>query len=67
MKWLFSIVGIVLVLLGSVWTLQGVDILKRGFMAGRPQYAVLGIVVIVVGVVLLVYTNRRRSGTPTAK
>ncbi len=67
MKWLLDVVGAVLILLGAVWTLQGTDILKQGFMAGRIQYAILGIVVIVVGAVLLAYTNRRRTGTPAAK
>lgn len=64
MKWLLNIVGIVLVLVGGLWTLQGTDIVKTGFMAGRMQYAVLGIVAFVVGAVLLVYANLRHSSTP---
>ena len=65
MRWVLSVVGIVLALLGGVWTLQGTDILQRGFMAGHIQYAILGIVVAIAGIGLLVFANRQR-GTPSA-
>jgi uncharacterized integral membrane protein len=34
MRWLLSIVGIVLALLGTLWILQGTNIIRTGFMAG---------------------------------
>jgi hypothetical protein len=63
MKWILNIVAIVLLLFGTVWILQGLNILTQGFMAGHIQYAILGVVVDVVGIALLVFANRR--GKPT--
>ncbi len=70
MKWLWNIIGVLLLLFGVVWILQGTNVLPVGFMAGQIQYAVLGIVVVILGAGLLVFTNRRRpaaSGQVSAK
>jgi uncharacterized membrane protein YhiD involved in acid resistance len=58
--------GIVLCLVGAVWVLQGVGVVHGSGMSGHGQYAVLGAVVIVLGVTLLAWANmtrraRRRS------
>ncbi len=63
MRWLLSIVGALLALLGIFWILQGVNIIPVGFMAGHLQYAVLGLVAAIIGVGLVFFANRRRSGT----
>ncbi len=47
-----GVVGIVLVLLGLVWILQGTNVLPGTFMSGRPAYALLGVVVALAGGVL---------------
>ncbi len=60
MKVVLSIIGVLLLLMGIVWTLQGFNILPGSFMSGRIQYAVLGIIVGIGGVLMLVLTNRRR-------
>ena len=60
MKIVLSIVGVLLTLMGIVWTLQGFNILPGSFMSGRIQYAVLGIIVGIGGILLLVFANRRR-------
>ena len=60
MKWLFTILGVLLTAMGIVWILQGTDVLKAGFMAGQMQYAYLGIVAVIAGVALLALGNRRR-------
>ncbi len=65
MKWLLSIVGVVLELLGLLWILQGTNVIATGFMAGHVQYAFLGLVALVVGTALLVSANRRRKDTPS--
>ena len=59
MKWVMNILGILLVLVGIVWILQGVNILPGSFMTGQIQYAYYGVLLDVVGVVLLVLANRR--------
>ncbi len=63
MKWVLNIVAVLLLLVGSVWILQGLNILKQGFMAGQIQYTILGVIVDVVGIGLLVLANRRRKPT----
>lgn len=60
MKWLLNILGIILVLIGVIWFLQGINILPGSFMSGQPLYAVLGVIVGAIGTFLLYSTNRRR-------
>ncbi len=60
MKWIWDVLGAVLVLIGVWWILQGTNIVPVGFMAGHMQYALLGIVTAIVGAALIVYTNRRQ-------
>ena len=48
----FLIPGILLLLIGLVWTLQGAGILGGSFMSGKTMWLVIGIIVAVVGLVL---------------
>ncbi len=64
MKWILTIVGVILILLGGVWILQGVNVLPVGFMAGQMQWALYGAVLAVVGIGLLVFSRRRRKAQP---
>ena len=59
MKWLFNIVGAILILVGIVWFLQGINILLGSFMSGDPLYSLLGILLVVVGMIVLAFSNRR--------
>ncbi len=67
MKWLLRIIGAVLALLGALWFLQGINVVPVGFMAGHIQYAVLGLVAIVIGISLVLFTNRRQRGAPSPR
>jgi hypothetical protein len=42
-----------------VWALQGINVIPVGFMAGKFQYTIIGLVAALVGVGLLVFGNRR--------
>jgi drug/metabolite transporter (DMT)-like permease len=66
MKWLLNILGAILVLVGVIWILQGVNILPGSFMSGHILYAILGIIVGAVGAFLLTFTNRRRKDVNAA-
>ncbi len=58
MKVLGTIVGVILMLVGLVWIGQGINLLPGSMMSGQPVYAVLGLVVVVLGAGLLYATNR---------
>lgn len=55
-----AVVGVVLVILGSVFTLQGLGYLAGSAMTGVALWAVLGPVIAVVGIVLVVRAARTR-------
>ncbi len=63
MRWVFNVLGVILVLIGIVWILQGVNVLMGSMMSGHLQYSGLGIVAALVGIGLLVWANRRRRMT----
>ncbi len=67
MRWLLSLVGVLLALVGAFWFLQGVNVIPVGFMAGQPQYAILGFIVALLGVGLIVFANRRARGAAAAR
>jgi hypothetical protein len=60
MKWVLNIVAVILILVGLVWILQGVNVLPGSVMSGHPLYTVLGLVLDVIGIVMLYFANRRR-------
>jgi hypothetical protein len=43
-----------------VWLGQGVGLIQGSFMTGMAQWALIGIVCLVIGGLLLFSTNRRR-------
>jgi hypothetical protein len=61
MRIALNIVGAVLVFFGSVWVLQGVNVLPGSFMSGQMRWAVRGGIAVVAGIVLLVGANRKRQ------
>lgn len=60
MKTGLYIIGILLILAGGVWVLQGVNILPGSFMTGDPQWAVNGAITIVIGIGLILFGRSRR-------
>ncbi|WP_033340579.1 hypothetical protein [Catenuloplanes japonicus] len=61
MRWLFLVLGVLFVLVGAVWTLQGLNVLGGSAMSGVTMWAVIGPIVLVVGV-LLAWRGARRAG-----
>jgi hypothetical protein len=54
--------GVVLVLMGLIWTLQGLDVIKgSSVMSGKPLWAVIGPIVALGGIALIVGRLRRGS------
>ena len=53
--------GVLLVLMGLIWTLQGLDVLKGSeLMSGNTQWAIIGPIVAVVGALLVTRAIRTR-------
>ncbi|HEY8102835.1 MAG TPA: hypothetical protein VIF82_19010 [Burkholderiaceae bacterium] len=61
MKTTFKILGILLMLIGIVWSLQGINVLPGSFMTGQIQWAVYGAIAFVVGLVLLILSRKFRD------
>ena len=62
--WLFVVIGILLVVVGALWMLQGLNVLGGSAMSGKTLWAVIGPIVAVVGLVLAglgARTLRRRA------
>ena len=64
MKIALNIIGVVLILLGGLWFLQGMNVLRGNVMSGQPQWVVIGGIAAVVGIALLVFANRRKPSMP---
>ena len=59
MKWIINIVAVLIILPGIVFFLQGINILPGSFMTGQAQWAIIGGVMVIVGVGLLAFANKR--------
>jgi hypothetical protein len=60
MKIALSIIGVLLVLMGGVWFLQGINVLQgSAVMSGQSQWAWYGGLAVLIGIGLLVFSNRR--------
>lgn len=53
-------IGIVIALVGGVFTLQGVGVLGGSFMSGSGVWAVIGVALVIAGVTLYGWATRTR-------
>jgi 4-hydroxybenzoate polyprenyltransferase len=60
MKIGLNIAAAVLVLIGLVWSLQGLNLLAGSFMSGKFEWLIIGIIVAIAGVALYWINVRRR-------
>jgi hypothetical protein len=61
MRIALNILGILCLLIGCVWFLQGINVLPGSFMTGQTKWALYGGLVAVAGIGLLFVANRRRT------
>ena len=61
MRALFLALGVAMVLVGAVWTLQGLGYLEGSPMTGQEIWAILGPLLAGLGVGLVVVAVRRRG------
>jgi hypothetical protein len=64
--WLLVVLGVVVAAVGTVWALQGLNVIGGSAMSGVTLWAVIGPIVFVVGVILLAVGIRvaGRGGRP---
>ena len=55
--------GILLILVGLVWTLQGVGILGGSAMSGSMMWAIIGPILAIIGIYLVVRSRKGPSAT----
>jgi hypothetical protein len=60
MKIFLNILGLLLILAGGTFFLQGINVLPGSYMAGNPQWAINGSLIIVVGIGLMIWAARRK-------
>ena len=55
-----KILGTLLVIVGLIWFLQGINVLPGSFMTGQIRWAVYGGIAVVAGIAMLIAAKRRR-------
>jgi hypothetical protein len=53
------VVGVLCILVGGVWFLQGVNVFPGSFMTGQTKWAVYGAAIVVVGIAFVIAASRR--------
>jgi len=59
-KLVLRIVAVLLIVIGIIWILQGINVLPGSFMTGHIEWAYRGGIAAVVGVALLLAARRSR-------
>jgi hypothetical protein len=59
--WVFVVVGVVLIAVGAVWTLQGLGTISGGFMSGQKVWFAIGLLVGLAGITAVLTGVRRLS------
>ena len=62
MRCVSSLIGVLMVLMGAVWMLQGLNLAFRvGFMVGDPKWTLYGAILALFGVGQVVWSNTRQT------
>ncbi len=64
MRIALNVAGVFCLLIGSIWILQGINVLPGSFMTGQTKWAVYGAIVLGVGIGLLMAARRRTTSPP---
>jgi hypothetical protein len=63
-KIILNVLGVLLILGGGVWILQGINVLPGSFMTGQIKWAIYGGISAAVGIGLLVLANWKKPALP---
>ena len=59
MRVLLTVIGVLLMLAGGTWFLQGIGVLPGSFMTGQREWAVYGATAFALGVARILFARRR--------
>jgi hypothetical protein len=59
MRIVLRVLAVLLIIVGIIWILQGINVLPGSFMTGQLQWAYRGGAAAIVGVVILLFARRR--------
>ena len=65
--WLPMALGVLAVVVGALWTLQGLDVLTGSRMSGARVWSIIGPVVAVGGLILIITGERARARAKRAE
>jgi drug/metabolite transporter superfamily protein YnfA len=67
MRVVSSLIGLLMVAMGTVWMLQGLNLAFRvGFMVGDRRWVLYGAILALIGVAQVVWSNTRQISHPSA-
>jgi hypothetical protein len=61
MRIVMIVAGVLCLLLGCVWMIQGINILPGSFMTGQTKWAIYGALLVIIGIGLLFSAKRRAA------
>jgi uncharacterized membrane protein len=61
MQLTLNISGVLFLIVGCVWFLQGINVIPGSFMTGQTKWAVYGALTLIAGIGLLAWSHRRRN------
>jgi hypothetical protein len=63
MRIVWLVIGVIALIVGIIWTLQGFNVMAGTVMSGQRTFAIVGPIVGIVGIALLVFSlmGRRRA------
>jgi hypothetical protein len=67
MRVVSSLIGVLMVAVGVVWILQGLNLAFRvGFMVGEKRWVAYGAILALVGIAQVIWSNTRQARTVTS-
>ncbi len=61
MRIVMSIIAVLIILVGGVWFLQGINVIGGSVMTGQSQWTLIGGIVFFIGIALLIFVNRKKA------
>lgn len=59
MKTLTTAIAVLLIAVGGLWALQGLNLVGGSFMTGQIRWLTIGILTMVMGALLLIFIRKR--------